>query len=130
MIAVVTRRDEVARYLTELGREPSERQIDRIARELDSRCNRAGGCLSVGGSSVKDWIRLWFSDREPPGKQLDDIEHVTAVLHFWAWDEEAYGPPPTEWCGTNVDTMRSPTYRLRDSSPIDRVAWKVAGKGR
>ena len=131
-----SRLQEVSRCIKQLDTNSdvlSELMARIFARQLEKICENSCGCLSPGGSSVKDWVRLRLNDcglLAPNSRSRGVIEprHVVGVLHFWAWDVDKYGPSPgVEKCGGTVDTMRSPLYRLRDSKPIDRVAWRVAG---
>lgn len=127
------RKAEVESCLCNLGVEARPRLIIEIAAELEvaitsvDRERRVKGCLSIGGSSVKDWIRLRLARDGlfPAGCELGDLSHVVGTLHFYPWDEEKYGPKPTESCGNAVDTVRSPTHRLIDAKPIDKTAWNV-----
>lgn len=127
------RRLEVVECIKQIGADVTEDVIDLLANRLAERCDRTCGCLSRGGSSVRDWVRLQLNDAKLLPKNVDDnfdMWHVVGVLHFWPWDEEKYGPKPAESCGAAVDTMRSPIYRLRDADPIDRTAWRVSKKSK
>lgn len=127
------RKAEVESCLCNLGVEIGDRLVDEIAAELEVVVTgrrgkkRVDGCLSIGGSSVKDWVRLRIARGGllPAGCATIDFSHTVGTLHFYPWDEEKYGPRPTESCGNAVDTVRSPTHRLIDAKPIDKTAWNV-----
>ena len=124
---------EVEECIRSLGVEPTQDLVSSLAERLETivfnkeRKRRVDGCLKIGGSSVKDWIRCKLAERgEFPISCIDtNMSHVVGTLHFYPWDEEKYGPKPTESCGTAIDMMRSPTMRLVDAKPIDKTAWNV-----
>jgi hypothetical protein len=118
------RKLEVQRYLNELQIECDEDEIVGICCELDDRSKGSHGCLSIGGSSVKDWIRIRLRRKTPVGEQEQGSDLVTAVLHFWSWDEEKYGP----WAepGRESRVSRSPILNLQDAHPINATTHKVA----
>jgi hypothetical protein len=126
----VTRIEEVTNHLSQIGVELTSDTVDKICGELDKITKNAKGCLSVGGSSVRSWIQYWLFKRGvlSTGGTIDDQKDVTCIFHFWPWDVEQFGPQPTENVGTNLDTMRSPTWRVGEANPINRTACKVTGK--
>ena len=117
---------ELQMHADEIGLAVSAQEIAKAADAIDKLAGDRDGCISLGGSSVKDWLRLRFASKH--GGRIDDTDHVTAILHFWPWDRDKYGPQPTGSCGTNIDTMRSPTWRLREANPVNRTAMRVAGR--
>lgn len=127
----MSRVSEIETHLVSLGFPIPNKLTDLIDYDLTTSAGRSRGCISPGGSSVRDWIRLWLSDHKllPIGGIEQDMQHVTAILHFWSWDEERYGPQPKGSIGTNLDTMQSPTWRLKnkDAKPINKVAFRVTG---
>ncbi|MFM8399771.1 MAG: hypothetical protein ACKOAH_18250, partial [Pirellula sp.] len=87
--------------------------------------------LDIGGSSVKDWVRMQLNNtNQLPiarcGK--NDTWHVVGIFHFEAWDYTLGGPYKGD-VGEPIDTTRSPIYRLRDATPVNVTAWRVCGKG-
>ena len=127
------RTEEVEKHLDALGVSVDERMLCLLVKKL-SKHERTGGCLSAGGSSVKDWIRMELNDAGyfPCGRIDSGCEHVVGVLHFWSWDEDRYGPSPKNEDTKNKEseTARSPLMRLVDAEPIDATALKVARKKR
>jgi hypothetical protein len=128
MITTTCRRSEVANAVAAIGASVSEHDIDLLAERLTKiSAVQEGNCLDIGGCSVKDWVRLQLNDlnalpkAERGGK---DTWHVVGILHFPSWDY-AFGQPYKGDVGGTVDTTRSPTYRLRDATPIDKTAWRV-----
>lgn len=122
---------EIERFTTELGVSIEMGKMVQLAVELAGLAADYNGCISVGGSSVKDWIRLRLAKDgilSAGGRCLDDSWHVVGLFHFWPWDESRYGPQPTEDCSQPVDTMRSPLHRIADADPIDRTASRISGK--
>ena len=128
------RYDEVHRQIKSLGIKPTKRLTTTIATKITLAAQNQDdseelGAISVGGSSVRDWIRLELCDRgyfKIGG--LTTRRLVIGIFHFWPWDIERYGPQPTEYCGSNIDTTaRSPIPRLAHKSPMDIVAWRVGG---
>lgn len=122
--------DEIKKHLEALDVEPVEVLIDLIESDLRKRTKGCFGCISPGGSSVRSWIQYWLVMRGllPVGQKIQGIDTVTCLFHFWPWDCDKYGPQPTGDVGTNLDTMRSPIWRVRDANPINRVACRVTNK--
>lgn len=93
------------------------------------------GCLSRGGSGVITWLKSRMHDLDllPPCRGTYALADgmVTATLHFEAWDVERYGEWDECWRPTQQEVnrsaiQRSPLSRLRDASPINRTARKIA----
>ena len=126
----MTRTEEVTSHLSQIGVELNEATVCMICGELDKITKNSQGCLSVGGSSVRSWIQYWLFRRGvlSTGGTIDESVDVTCIFHFWPWDVERYGPQPTGSVGANLDTMRSPTWRVGDANPVNRTACKVTGK--
>jgi hypothetical protein len=125
----MSRFQEVASIADHLGIIASRIELSAVAERIEKiSTKKQGNCLDPGGSGVRDWVRRQLAPEFKPNRKNDDRFVKIGVFHFWSWDAERYGPPPTGGCGTNVDTMRSPTYRLIDAKPIDRTAYRVAAQ--
>lgn len=124
-----SREEEIKRHLVSLEIEPDDHLVLMIEFDLGKR-TKGWGCISPGGCSVRSWIQYWLVERGafPVGEMLQEEKTVTCVFHFWPWDTDKYGPQPTEDVGTNLDTMRSPVWRIQKASPINRVACRVTGQ--
>lgn len=67
--------------------------------------------------------------RAGPGEMAVPSDVVTAVLHFWPWDEELYGPQPgNEIFVEDPGPSRSRIFaqESRKPHPIDTTAQRVA----
>lgn len=73
-------------------------------------------------------LKVWHC-----GRHDDDGYIVTALFHFWPWDESLAGQSqPKTWEMLCLDVprlSRSPLSRFQSFSPIDRVARRIAGDG-
>jgi len=131
--------EELQRILDQMGCSISPYLLTGFASLLDK--HRGGdmyghGCLRRGGGGVFTWLksRLQEHDLLSPcnGEFAIPDSLVTGVLHFESWDVERYG----EWAdrGSVVTVLqemragvqRSPLSRLKDASPINRTAHKIA----
>jgi hypothetical protein len=126
------RRREVVEAVAAIGAIVSDGEIDCLARRLEKISTaKKGNCLDIGGSSVRDWVRMQLNDLNHlpvDGCGGKDTWHVVGVLHFPSWDY-AMGEPYKGDVGGPIDTTRSPIYRLRDATPVNNTAWRVCGKG-
>lgn len=122
---------EFKKHLSNRDIEVDDLTLIMLAHEL-ARVQHRCGCLHPGGGGVDTWIASRVSQLGliEVGCCNPDADHSCGTFHFWAWDEAKYGPwEEGKQAEKSSQTARSPTTKLRESKPVNRTTWKVAGTG-
>jgi hypothetical protein len=90
------------------------------------------GCLHRGGSGVWCWLKsrmLEYQMLQECGGTSERTDRLVVELHFPPWDDDLYGPwskyEPITITQIQPNFSRSPLSRLKDASPINKVARKI-----